>query len=338
MTAVRLTVNGVVHALDVDARRRLVDVLREDLGLTGTKVGCNAGDCGSCTVRLDGEQVCSCLVPVGQADGRVIATVEGLAGRDGSLGPLQAAFLACGGTQCGACTPGMLMAADDLLARTPAPMHGDVLEGLAGVLCRCTGYTKIVEAVEAAASPGPDGSAAEPTTRADGSAAEPSVGRSIPRVDGIPKLTGAELFADDLFDTGALTLRVVRSPHARATFELGDLDAFVAANPGIVRVLTAGDVPVNRFGIYETGKDQPVLAEGHARYAGEAVLALVGDAHVVHAIPDEALPIAWTPLAPLTGIEAATAPGAPLVHADRPGNVLVRGQIRHGDLDAALAA
>ena len=127
---VLVSVNGIDHALVTDGRRRLVDVLREDLGLTGTKVGCNAGDCGACTVRLDGEQVCACLVPVGQADGRSITTVEGLAGTDGSPSPLQAAFLACGGSQCGACTPGMLMAADDLLARTPLPTHADVLDGL----------------------------------------------------------------------------------------------------------------------------------------------------------------------------------------------------------------
>ncbi|MEO5965679.1 MAG: 2Fe-2S iron-sulfur cluster-binding protein, partial [Candidatus Limnocylindrales bacterium] len=111
---IRFTVNGIAWELTSDGRRRLVDVLREDLGLTGTKVGCNAGDCGACTVRLDGDQVCACLVPIGQVDGRAVTTVEGLAGADGTLAPLQAAFLACGGAQCGACTPGMLMAADDL--------------------------------------------------------------------------------------------------------------------------------------------------------------------------------------------------------------------------------
>lgn len=329
-STIRFTVNGVPHAVTTDGRRRLVDVLREDLGLTGTKVGCNAGDCGACTVRLDGEQVCACLVPVGQVEGREVATVEGLAAPDGSLAPLQAAFLACGGAQCGACTPGMLMASDDLLARLPHPTRREVCDGLGGVLCRCTGYTKIVEAVLATAG------GLGPTPAA---AAGSAVGARIGRLDGPGKVTGAERFADDLLDTSALTLRVVRSPHAHARFELGDLPAFTAERPGLVRVLSAADVPgANRYGIYEAGKDQPVLADGYVRFAGEAVLALVGDAGVVAAIRDEELPIAWTPLEPVLGIEAGLAPGAPQLHADRPGNVLVKGLVRRGDVDAAIAA
>jgi CO/xanthine dehydrogenase Mo-binding subunit/aerobic-type carbon monoxide dehydrogenase small subunit (CoxS/CutS family) len=328
----RFTVNGVEHALEIDGRRRLVDVLREDLGLTGTKVGCNAGDCGACTVRLDGEQVCACLVPVGQVDGRDVATVEGLGGPDGSASPLQRAFLACGGSQCGACTPGMLMAADDLLTRTPSPSETEILDGLGGVLCRCTGYTKIVEAVAAAAS-----GSTSPAAVA-GPAAGGAVGARIERLDGLPKVTGGERFADDVLDTSALTLRVIRSPHARATFELGDLDAFVAAHPGLVRVLTAADVPVNRYGIYDAGKDQPVLADGHVRYAGEAVVGLLGDARVIADIRDEEVPIAWHVQAPVIGIDAGLAPDAPQIHEDLPGNVLVRGRVARGDVDRALAA
>ncbi len=144
---VQLRVNGRAVELVADPLRRLSDVLRDDLGLTGTKIGCHAGDCGACTVLLDGQQVCSCIVALGQCEGRGVATVEGLAGADGSLSPLQTAFAAFGAAQCGICTPGMLMSAQALLQRNPQPTEAEVLDALGGVLCRCTGYRKIVEAV-----------------------------------------------------------------------------------------------------------------------------------------------------------------------------------------------
>jgi carbon-monoxide dehydrogenase small subunit len=134
--------------------KRLLDVLREDLKLTGTKEGCGEGECGSCSVRMNGELVNSCLVPVLQAEGANIQTVEGLAS-GGALSPLQQAFLECGGAQCGICTPGMLMAATQLLAINPHPSMAEIREGMAGNLCRCTGFTRIFESVVAAAAQGP---------------------------------------------------------------------------------------------------------------------------------------------------------------------------------------
>src|SRR5262249_26902762 len=148
---VAFTVNGRKVEIPVDPVRRLADVLRDDLGLTGTKIGCNAGDCGACTVRLDGRQVCACLVPAAQVAGRAVVTVEGLA-QESRVSALQEAFHAHGAAQCGICTPGMLMAAEDLLARSPRPTEREVLDALGGVLCRCTGYRKIVEAVLALTS------------------------------------------------------------------------------------------------------------------------------------------------------------------------------------------
>ncbi len=329
-TALRFQVNGRGVEVRTDGRRRLVDVLREDLGLTGTKVGCNAGDCGACTVRLDGEQVCACLVAAGQVQGRRVDTVEGLAGAGGPSA-LQAAFLACGGAQCGACTPGMLMAAGDLIARNPSPTADEVLDGLGGVLCRCTGYTSIVDAVRATAS----GGVAEAPAPAVGAA----VGARIARTDGLAKVTGAELFGDDLPADGAWHLRAVRSPHAHARFRVGDLAAVHARHPGLVRILAADDVPGhNRYGIYATGKDQPVLAEGYVRYRGEAVLALVGDAATVASITDDELPIAWEPLPPLIGIDDALDPAAARLHEASPGNILIEGLVRLGDVEADLAA
>jgi carbon-monoxide dehydrogenase small subunit len=148
------TLNGKPRRVRVPPMKRLLDVLREDCGTTGTKEGCGEGECGACTVMLDGRAVNSCLVPAVQVDGAKVLTVEGLA-RDGRLSALQQAIVAMGGTQCGICTPGILVSAHELLLsrRGRVPSDAEVREALAGNLCRCTGYQKIVDAVRAAARP-----------------------------------------------------------------------------------------------------------------------------------------------------------------------------------------
>jgi carbon-monoxide dehydrogenase small subunit len=152
MTAHQFTVNGDPVEVDVPGMRRLLDVLREDLALTGTKEGCGEGECGACTVLVDGAAVDSCLVPVCQVAGSEVRTVEGLGPAAGAaLGPLQQAFLEAGGAQCGICTPGMLMAARAYLDDGGAADEDAIREAIAGNLCRCTGYTKIIEAIAMAA-------------------------------------------------------------------------------------------------------------------------------------------------------------------------------------------
>lgn len=146
-----LRVNGKLHRVKTHAMARLLDVLRFELQLTGTKEGCGEGECGACSVLLNGDLVNSCLIPVAQADGAEIETVEGL-GADGTLHAVQRAFLECGGAQCGMCTPGMLVASAHLLRKNPCPDLAAVREGLNGNLCRCTGYMRIFEAVERAVS------------------------------------------------------------------------------------------------------------------------------------------------------------------------------------------
>ena len=144
---VSLTVNGVAHEISVEPRQLLVHALREDLGLTGTHVGCDTSQCGACTVQLDGAAVKSCTVLAVQADGAVIRTIEGLA-PEGGLHPLQNAFWEKHGLQCGFCTPGMIMVATDLLAANPDPTDDEIRHGIEGNLCRCTGYQNIVKAVK----------------------------------------------------------------------------------------------------------------------------------------------------------------------------------------------
>ena len=146
MMQVSFTINGTKRSVSAAPMKRLLDVLRDELGLTGTKEGCGKGECGACTVIMDGLLVLSCMVPVCQALGKRITTIEGVAGET-TLHPLQQSFHENGGAQCGMCTPGMILAATNLLARTPHPTDEEIRNGLAGNLCRCTGYTKIFEAV-----------------------------------------------------------------------------------------------------------------------------------------------------------------------------------------------
>jgi carbon-monoxide dehydrogenase small subunit len=146
-TEISFVVNGESRTVKAFAMERLLDVLREQLELTGTKEGCGEGECGACSVLLNGKIVNSCLVPVAQVEGAEIRTIEGVALAEGQLSNVQKAFIDFGGAQCGICTPGMVLAATDLLARNPQPTEGDIRNGLAGNLCRCTGYMRIFEAV-----------------------------------------------------------------------------------------------------------------------------------------------------------------------------------------------
>jgi carbon-monoxide dehydrogenase small subunit len=175
---VQCTVNGEATALAVAPFRTLLDALRHELGLTGTKKGCDVGDCGACTVLLDGAPVNACLMLAVEAEGRAIETVEGLAGPGGGLHPLQRNFMRCGAAQCGFCTPGILMMAKALLAENSAPTEAEIRFGLAGNICRCTGYTKIIEAVALTAK---QSSGAGHATAGSASAAAPNPKAAPPR-------------------------------------------------------------------------------------------------------------------------------------------------------------
>ena len=329
LECVVFSVNGRPAVVKASGTRRLSRVLRDDLGLTGTKVGCDAGDCGACTVLLNGDPVCSCLAAVGQVGGCEITTVEGLATRSPVLGRLQESFLAHGAAQCGACTPGMLVSATALLEKNSSPNEAEVMDAIGGVLCRCTGYRKIINAIVQAG--------ALPTISASPRAGS-AVGLRLVRLDGKKKVSGEEIFGADEIPTSTLGVRVVRSPYHRARFQFGDLDEFVRAHLGIVAVFTAKDVPgIDCYGVIPKFADQPVFAHREARYRGEAVAALVGEPGALEALDLSAFPTHWEELPAIMTIDAALAPDADQIHTHREQNILVRGRVVRGDVESALA-
>ncbi|MEC9297516.1 MAG: molybdopterin cofactor-binding domain-containing protein [SAR324 cluster bacterium] len=325
-TTVTFILNDLPQTLAVNPLRRFSDVLREDLGLTGTKVGCDAGDCGACTILVDGEQRYACLTAVGQLEGHNARTVEGLA-KNGDLTALQQAFLDEGAAQCGICTPGMLMAAQSLLDRTPNPTEPQVLDALSGVLCRCTGYTKIVEAVLKA------GQTASESVPETGSA----VGSRMVKVDGKQKVTGDEIYSADYAPEDSLWLRAIRSPHPRAKFTLAQPEKVLKKYPGIIKIITADDVTGNNgFGIYPHIKDQPVLAKDHVRFRGEAVVALIGERENVESASEEDLGLTWEPLEAIRGCDAALSGKLEPVQSEIVDNILAEGFLKKNDAEKAF--
>ncbi|MCV2868007.1 molybdopterin-dependent oxidoreductase [Defluviimonas sp. WL0002] len=326
MASIAFTLNGRKVAAEVPGVERLSRMLRESCGSRDVKVGCDAGDCGACTVLVDGAPVCACLTPAATVEGRRVETQTGLVATDQLTRRLADAFLAHGAAQCGICTPGMMVTATALLRGTPTPNERQVMDTLGGVLCRCTGYRKIIDAVVAAGLP--------IDARTDASGA---VGTALPRLDGADKVTGREAFGDDIAPADTLELRVIRSPFARAHFSFGDLDAFVANSPGIATVLTARDVPGrNAFGVIPGFEDQPVFAATEALFRGDAVAAVVGTPSAIAAFDPARFPVTWEELSPALTPAEAKSSGAALLHSNRPGNLMTGGRVFCGDPDAAL--
>ncbi|VAV97851.1 Xanthine dehydrogenase iron-sulfur subunit / Xanthine dehydrogenase, molybdenum binding subunit [hydrothermal vent metagenome] len=327
MTATSFTLNGSLVTSKAPLGQRLSAVLRDEVSLTGTKVGCDAGDCGACTVLIDGNPVCACLTALGQVRDCNITTVEGLAS-NGSLSRLQNSFLHFGAAQCGICTPGMLVSAQSLLDKNPQPSRPEVEDALGGVLCRCTGYTKIIDAVVHAS--GLNATAPAPL-------AGETVGSAIRHLDGCPKVTGQLAFGADIVPENAVLVRVIRSPHHHADFTIGDLEKFKQANPEILEVFTASDIPgKNCFGVIPPFADQPVFAEKTTRHRGEAIAAVVGEPDAIRALDETGFPVEWQ-IKPHTLVpDQAIKPDALLLHENRDGNILVRGLVQRGKADKAL--
>lgn len=330
---IEATVNGRRVARSARPWQRLIDFLRDDLDLTGTKEGCGAGECGTCSVFVDGVLLKSCLVPVAKAQGAAIETVEGLA-RAGELSVLQKAFHKAGASQCGYCIPGMVMAATAALRANPFAEREEIKERLGGNICRCTGYQKIFDAVELARDV--QNGRLPATALAEAEAPDGRfIGANVRRIDAPSKVSGALKYAGDMVMPGMLHLQVLRSPHAHARVVAIDTSA-AEAMPGVEAVITAADVPgEDGFGVFV--HDQPVMARGKVRHVGEAVAAVAAEDVVAARRALAGIKVVYEPLPAVHDADAAMQPGAPVLHDYAPGNVTMHIPIRKGDVEAAFA-
>ena len=334
MSRLQMIVNGTPVDIEVDESRYLSDVLRDDLRLTGTKIGCAEAECGICTVLVEGTPVVSCVYPAFKAQGRHIETIEGLE-QDGRLHALQQAFLDHGAVQCGICTPGLIMTAKGLLDRKAAAneavTEADIRAALKDSYCRCTGYQSVINAILQAS--GQDVPPYLPETRAP----ETEVGKPRPNPNALAKIRGTARFTDDYHFPGMLFARTKRAhlPHARIVA----IDVAAARElDGVRAVLTHEDVPGrNAHGVVSI--DWPVLCGRKVRYAGDAVAIVAADTEEIATAALDLIAVEYEELPAVTDPIAALQPDAPQVHEERPdGNLLKHIKVGKGDIEAGFAA
>jgi 4-hydroxybenzoyl-CoA reductase subunit alpha len=320
---VTFRVNGDLAQVAAPPEATLLQVLRNDLGLTGTKEGCGTGDCGACTVLLDGQPVNACLLLALEAEGRSVETIEGLVDH-----PIQRAFIAHGAIQCGFCTPGAIMSAKALIESNPHPTRAEAARALSGNLCRCTGYQKILEAVTGWENPPDVPEAGDYVV----------VGRRVRRIDARDLASGRAVFTDDIALPGMLYGKILTSPHAHARISSIDTSRAEALE-GVKAVLTAADVPETFYGVSPARYDEHVLAKDRVRYVGDeiAAVAAVDEQTCLKAldlidVQYETLPAVFDPF-------EAMKEGAPQLH-DHPkfkNNINTRVEWHFGDVEQGFA-
>ena len=343
----KLTINGQVCTVAVEPDETLLDVLRDKLHLTGTKKGCNVGDCGACTVLVDGEPMNSCLLLASEMEGKAITTIEGLA-QNGELTPLQKAFVYEGGIQCGFCTPGMVISATALLEKNPKPSTDEIKEALAGNLCRCTGYSGILRAVQRCDQYA-DGCTCDATEPRKTEADEPNrqssivnrqshdtVGVSIPRVDAADKVTGRAQYTADIHLPNMIHGKILGSPIAHGRIKHIDVSK-AKTLPGVLAVITGADVTDTMYGVSPARYDEYVLAKDKVRHVGDEVAAVAAidertaeKALSLIEVEYEELPAVFDPI-------EAVADGAPQIHERYKNNINTQVEQSFGDVEKGFA-
>ncbi|NKB37973.1 MAG: molybdopterin-dependent oxidoreductase [Gammaproteobacteria bacterium] len=301
---IELTVNNSPESIEVAPRTRLLDAIRIKLGLTGTKEGCGTGDCGSCTVLLDGKPVNSCMILAMQAEKREITTIEGL-GSPTELHPIQQAMIRSGGIQCGFCTPGMVLSLKALIDRDPHPDEESIRVAISSNLCRCTGYSKIIDAAKFLSS--------SETTSMATSSEDWSVGARMTRNDGVEKVTGRAIYAEDIQLPHIIYGALLRSPYAHA--EILSIDTTEAEQiTGVKAIVTGRDVDMGFYG-YEL-RDHRIFALEKVRYIGEPIAAVGATTVDIAREAASKIKVEYAELPAVFDSEEAITSNAPLVHND----------------------
>jgi 4-hydroxybenzoyl-CoA reductase subunit alpha len=318
---VSLTINDRLHRLFVDANETLLDTLRDRLHLTGSKRGCDTGDCGACTVLMDGEPVNACLVLTAEAADSHIRTIEGIEH------PVQQEFIKHGAFQCGFCAPGVVASSVKLLAETPTPSDQEIRGALAGNLCRCTGYTRILRVLKGESDP-----AAESEEQDAAGEGFSVIGKPVPRKDIADKVRGSALFTADHYFPGMVYGAVVESSHAHA--RVISIDASEALKmEGVLLVIKPEDVPATTYGVSPARYDETILPKDTVRHVGEPVAAVIAEDRKLAELAVAAVKVKYEPLEAVFDVEKAVQDGAPRIHERYKNNINTKVDHDFGDVD-----